>query len=48
MKGHHSRERDRTTNATLVFIALFIAAVVAIIETHRDEIEADDTHHHSH
>jgi hypothetical protein len=24
---------------------LFIAAVVAVVETYRDEIEADGTHH---
>lgn len=41
----HSHGHDRTTNATLVFLVLFIAAVVAVVETYRDEIEADGTHH---
>lgn len=41
--------RSKYDLPTLAVVLLFIAAIVAIVETHRDEIEADEGHrHHSH
>jgi hypothetical protein len=44
MSHRHDHRHGAETKATLLVVLLFIAFVSAIIESHREEIEAFHTH----